>query len=261
MPQPPAALVWSILAAALLGVFLAIPSRKSRAGKRAIICGGINATIWCIVMLAVNVIPGHSRSPNGSNDAWSSAPSREEVVSDAFDLDTGTSCDSSGATRGNSLTDAAFPRWDWLISSNGVGERRAVKDGLVGYAAIAHLGRIGDWGNITFQELTNRLQFSVLTPFAFLNEVDAYGFRTREGSVGILKLTGRSKSPPGVKIRYKLVPKAPSLFLKLGERQIRAFADVPVSMQTIVRATDPSSNLEGTRSGSKQPKYCWTTKK
>jgi predicted Ser/Thr protein kinase len=155
-PNPPAVLVWSILAAALLGVFLAIPARKSRAGKSAIICGGVNATIWCIVMFAANVIPSHSRSQSGSNRAWSSAPFREAIVSDAFDLDTGTSCDSSDVTRGNSLTDAAFPRWDWLISSNGVAWMRgagadllAVKDGLVGYAAIAHLGRFGDRENIS----------------------------------------------------------------------------------------------------------------
>jgi tRNA A-37 threonylcarbamoyl transferase component Bud32 len=211
-PNPPAILVWSILAAALLGIFLGILTRRTRLGKQAMIVGSSNAALWCIVLLVVNVVAGGSNSQSSLRSQWASAPVREQVVSDAFDLDTGMSSDSSDVTRRNSLTDAAFPRWDWLVSSNGLAWMKehgadllAVKDGLVGYAAIMHLDRSGDWKNTTFQEVTNRLQFSSLALFAPLNAVDAYGFRTREGGVGILQLTGKSVNPPGVKIRYKLV--------------------------------------------------------
>ena len=33
-----------------------------------------------------------------------------------------------------------------------------------------------------------------------------YGFKTRDGSVGVLQVTGFTETPPGLKIRYKLVP-------------------------------------------------------
>ena len=49
MPSPPQDLVWSILAAALLVVFLGILARKTHVGKQAIMIGGINTAIWLLV--------------------------------------------------------------------------------------------------------------------------------------------------------------------------------------------------------------------
>ena len=49
MPRPPQVLVWSILAAALLGILVATPVRKTRLGKRALMGGSVNTAIWLIV--------------------------------------------------------------------------------------------------------------------------------------------------------------------------------------------------------------------
>jgi serine/threonine protein kinase len=53
-PEPPAVLVWSIPIAALAGIALAIPARRTQPGKQALFVGGINLTIWLVVALAVN---------------------------------------------------------------------------------------------------------------------------------------------------------------------------------------------------------------
>jgi predicted Ser/Thr protein kinase len=53
-PNPPEVLVWSILAAALLGIILAIPARKTPLGKRAFVGGGINMAIWLVMALVIN---------------------------------------------------------------------------------------------------------------------------------------------------------------------------------------------------------------
>jgi tetratricopeptide (TPR) repeat protein/predicted Ser/Thr protein kinase len=52
-PNPPLILVLSILASALAGIILGISSRKNRAGKQAIVVGGINAAIWLIIAAAL----------------------------------------------------------------------------------------------------------------------------------------------------------------------------------------------------------------
>ena len=56
-PNPPEVLVWSILAMALLGIFIGIQTRKARTGKQAIVVGSIDAAIWLVVALAVNSTP------------------------------------------------------------------------------------------------------------------------------------------------------------------------------------------------------------
>jgi serine/threonine protein kinase len=55
--NPSEILDWSILVAALVGIFLGILTRKTRLGKTAIIGGSINAAIWLAVALAVNSTP------------------------------------------------------------------------------------------------------------------------------------------------------------------------------------------------------------
>jgi len=53
-PNPPAGLVGSIPVAALLGIFLGIPARANRHGKRAIAIGGVNLAIWLIILAAIH---------------------------------------------------------------------------------------------------------------------------------------------------------------------------------------------------------------
>ncbi len=57
MPEPPQLLIWSIPAAALLGIFLGILTRQTRAGKTAIVGGGINAAIWLLVAALFSARP------------------------------------------------------------------------------------------------------------------------------------------------------------------------------------------------------------
>jgi predicted Ser/Thr protein kinase len=49
MPQPSQVLVWSVLAAALLGLVLSIPVRKTPLGKTAMIVAFLNISIWLLV--------------------------------------------------------------------------------------------------------------------------------------------------------------------------------------------------------------------
>ncbi|MGA2221013.1 MAG: serine/threonine-protein kinase [Verrucomicrobiia bacterium] len=53
-PQPPAALVLSVLVVALSGVTLGIRARKTRTGKQAVVVGSINLAIWLVMALVVN---------------------------------------------------------------------------------------------------------------------------------------------------------------------------------------------------------------
>jgi serine/threonine protein kinase len=72
-PNPPALLVWSILAAALFGIILGICARRNPFGKRAIKVGSINAAIWLIVLIAANLHQsttfyiGQTSFPNGDS--------------------------------------------------------------------------------------------------------------------------------------------------------------------------------------------------
>ena len=51
MPNPPQILIWSILAAALLGLCLGFLSHENPRGKRAIAFGGTNTAIWFTIFL------------------------------------------------------------------------------------------------------------------------------------------------------------------------------------------------------------------
>ncbi len=60
MLAPSPTIVFSILLSALLGVFLALPVRRSGCGKQALLIGSINAAIWLI--LAVAGLGFHART-------------------------------------------------------------------------------------------------------------------------------------------------------------------------------------------------------
>ncbi len=55
-PNPPEILVWSVLIAALIGIFLGLASHTNRLGKRSITIGCVNTVIWLMVVLAVQLI-------------------------------------------------------------------------------------------------------------------------------------------------------------------------------------------------------------
>jgi serine/threonine protein kinase len=79
MPEPPQLLVWSILAAALLGVILGIRTRTCFRGKTAIIGGGANVAVWLIVFLLFNVFDVRER--HYGNNAKPSLADSPQVLS------------------------------------------------------------------------------------------------------------------------------------------------------------------------------------
>ena len=52
---------------------------------------------------------------------------------------------------------------------------------------------------------------------AIFGDAKLYGFRTRDGHVGVLQITGFTRNPQGVKIRYKLVEGITSTVIVQGE--------------------------------------------
>lgn len=52
MPAPAQPLVWSILIAAVLGLLLALPVRRTMGGRQALITAVINIAIWLAVAFA-----------------------------------------------------------------------------------------------------------------------------------------------------------------------------------------------------------------
>jgi tRNA A-37 threonylcarbamoyl transferase component Bud32 len=64
-PEPPPFLVWSILMAAVAGVVLGIPARRTLLGKQAVIVGMVNIAIWLAVLVAVQFVPAFASRDSG----------------------------------------------------------------------------------------------------------------------------------------------------------------------------------------------------
>ena len=81
----PQLLVWSILAAALLGVFLGILALQTRVGKRAIVGGGISLAIWLLVaaLFPSPRISSTMRGRNARAAPAAAAPQSRPVADDA----------------------------------------------------------------------------------------------------------------------------------------------------------------------------------
>src|SRR5205814_6324476 len=102
-------------------------------------------------------------------------PVMERLITDAFDLDTGTSYDSSGTAPPNSPKEVAYKRWDWLVNSNGVewmkdrgADLLAMSDGVIGHAAVFSL-KEQQSETMTPRELESWLQnatIGILTPLS-----------------------------------------------------------------------------------------------
>jgi tetratricopeptide (TPR) repeat protein/tRNA A-37 threonylcarbamoyl transferase component Bud32 len=71
MPTPSQILVWSILAAALAGILLAIPVRSTRVGMTAMIGGSVNTAIWLIVATVFFFRDPRGEDPNRlTQEGW-----------------------------------------------------------------------------------------------------------------------------------------------------------------------------------------------
>ena len=108
-PNPPIILVWSVLAAALLGIALGIPVRRNWFGKSAIAVGSINAAIWLAVALAVNSTPFqiHLRELAHLNQ-WP-----EKVITQTIQHEVGRQLREAGATYDDLQVSVAIKDSGW----------------------------------------------------------------------------------------------------------------------------------------------------
>jgi serine/threonine protein kinase len=80
MPTPQQSVVWGILIAGILAVVFAIPVRKTRLGRKALIGGAINVGIWLVIFMIFAVMYGvHSAAPP-ANAPSTVAPSDEPAA-------------------------------------------------------------------------------------------------------------------------------------------------------------------------------------
>jgi len=97
-----------------------------------------------------------------------------------------------------------------------------------------------DWESIASAQLVNALaSFSADESRTGLNYGSSrpfvYGFKTREGGIGLLQLTGITDNPHGLKIRYKLVQTGTVL---------RSESETPVAKETIADYNTTISQLD-----------------
>jgi serine/threonine protein kinase len=66
----------------------------------------------------------------------------------------------------------------------------------------------GNWDELNAEKCLEMIQrLEPGAPLgAYLEGQDSFGFKTREGGMGLLQITGFTENPRGVKLRYKLVP-------------------------------------------------------
>lgn len=110
----------------------------------------------------------------------------------------------------------------WLRTSGvdvmaGGGEKGLTMFGGLALEALQPGGLILEWDRTTAEQVVKTLwaaeeqlaKVGESKPFTFMrvdgNLPKTFLFRTREGSLGVLQITGFTDNPPGVKIRYKLV--------------------------------------------------------
>jgi len=87
MPKTSPVLDWAILTAAMLGIGLGIPARRTRLGQGAIVVGNINVAVWLFIMIASNFYQrtpfyiGQTSFPKGDSiEITSVHRTREQMV-------------------------------------------------------------------------------------------------------------------------------------------------------------------------------------
>jgi hypothetical protein len=138
---------------------------------------------------------------------------KENVVPDYwwFDLDTGMEL-SLGQVHPYIDPSDLSARMAW-VEKRGVDVTAQYMDGylgLVGFGTILIPAKQPEhWDNLSAEKLTEVVSRSTLSSLqsttATKPAFDTYYFKTREGGMGILQITGFTENPRGVKLRYKLV--------------------------------------------------------
>lgn len=229
-PQGQQFMLWLTLIAALLAVALGFAARKSRLGTAAIVVGGISLSVWLLFFVAglFASAPNAPQTTLGSLGqsepvvalpAVSFGPVIERVLNDDgikrdffIDLDTGRLF---SPPPGLSLADTnAFAAW---LRDNGIdamGKTSVSVRGLVGMEMIARPLDGAQWESLEAHDALANEVLKHGSPGApvFLTAKgqlpETFLFKTREGGVGVLQITGFTDNPRGAKIRYKLVRRA-----------------------------------------------------
>jgi predicted Ser/Thr protein kinase len=113
-----------------------------------------------------------------------------------FDIDAGTAV---VALRGEDHDRADFAT-QMQSGSRGLSTADETGFGSIPLEAI-------QWDTLTPDKLLEKLTRATADPLSGEGPLPkTYGFTTRSGGLGLLQITGHGASPPGIKIRYKMVP-------------------------------------------------------
>jgi hypothetical protein len=131
------------------------------------------------------------------------------VPSDGLiDFDTGNVSEIPSVAVREELDQDRYQGATWM-RKNGI-DLRAAGNALIWYDATFTSLRSEDWDTLTPSELKGRLENGSTANPPITQTVSKMllltdGFKTREGGLGILQISGFADNPRGVKIRYKLV--------------------------------------------------------
>ena len=214
-PHPPGLLVCSIPLAALPGILMGIKRRQTRLGITAILAGSLNLVIWLAIAIAMQFSqplpfdPVVEREITVGNDAHSFYSfDRGDYVPGPTDFDP--------ADEKNNVK-----LWKWM-TQNHVDVFAQTRDGrpvLVRSEMVAtdlneddfdRLSPAGLDENSTWTGLLKvqmrPQESSTLSRGNLRGNKDTLVFQNRYEVTGLLQVVEITSNPPGVKIRYKLVP-------------------------------------------------------
>jgi hypothetical protein len=153
-------------------------------------------------------------------------PSRESVLTDAIDLETGSM---TPLPLPHPLSENAPERYSWFNGRNATPPRENpfpwLRQHGIDFIDLGNHGLAGidlwlidlephDWDTMNAADLDKKLRtsfrgFETAAQYAnFDNARGTYGFKTRDGTLGLIQCLDPDL-PLGVKIRYKLVPSLP----------------------------------------------------
>ena len=215
MPTPPQMLVWSILVSALLGIFVGIPVRKSRLGRKAMIIGGIQTAVWLIIAVfgpRVALVSSLSIVPIAPA-SWSFAPVIERDVVGAIDFDSGkVLAEPEKFSESHDIAENVFEAVAWM-EREGMDAITEPSSELKGVGLQAKAVDKEAWDHLTPEQVMATLAAIKREPWLALDpnrttDEDrktpaTWIFETREGGKGILQVLDQTDR--GVKVRYKLI--------------------------------------------------------
>jgi serine/threonine protein kinase len=165
------------------------------------------------------------------------------LTNDAMiDFDSGTVITNlpESVTKQNSITENVLSAFDWM-QREGLDFFNIESDGVFDVDMKLKPCAAEEWETLPPTQVAGRL--AGIKPVRERLEIPSntpacYAFQTREGSMGILQITGFTDNPRGVKLRYKLVQN--------GTNAIPIESKLPTAAFQIRRVADDSDNSAAT---------------